>query len=326
VRAIYQRYLGFYDGNPAHLNPHEPVAAGKRYVAAMGGADALLAVARQAFFADGDYRWVTELVNHLVFADPDNQAARELQADALEQLGYQCENGTWRSLYLTGARELRHGVFKGVQLTTASPDTIRAMSVGLYFDYLGIRIDADKAAKLPETILNWKFTDIGEDYAVTIRNAAPTYRRGVRDPGAAATITLTTAGSQPHRAATVPARNRRGAVRRSAVRFAPHGGTPALPHQPRPLTLYAGGTFSGVFCPGLTGARRTDHIQRTPGKTTRGSRARERTASPAPPCSPAPAISSKRERPDRERALPRPQARMNPSSRGSRAREAQSLV
>jgi len=192
VRAIYQRYLGFYDGNPAHLNPHEPVAAGKRYVAAMGGADALLAVARLAF-ADGDYRWVAELVNHLVFADPDNQAARELQADALEQLGYQSENGTWRSLYLMGAHELRHGVFKSVELTTASPDTIRAMSVDLYFDYLGIRIDADKAAKLPEMVLNWKFTDIGEDYAVTIRNAALTHRRGVRDPNAAATIILTKA-------------------------------------------------------------------------------------------------------------------------------------
>src|SRR6202000_2582942 len=127
VRAIYQRYLGFYDGNPAHLNPHEPVEAGKRYVEAVGGADALLAKARQAF-AEGDYRWVAELVNHLVFADPGNQAARELQADALEQLGYQGENGTWRSLYLMGAHELRNGVFKGLDLTTASPDTIRAMS------------------------------------------------------------------------------------------------------------------------------------------------------------------------------------------------------
>jgi len=192
VRAIYQRYLGFYDGNPAHLNPHPPVEAGKRYVAAMGSADALLSVAREAF-ADGDYRWVAELVNHLVFADPDNQAARELQADALEQLGYQSENGTWRSLYLTGAHELRHGVLAGAERTTASPDTIRAMSVDLFFDYLGIRIDAGKAAKLSEMVLNWKFTDIGEDYAVTVRNAALTYRRGVQDPSAAATITLTRA-------------------------------------------------------------------------------------------------------------------------------------
>ena len=192
VRAIYQRYLGFYDGNPAHLNQHQPTEAGRRYVEAVGGPDALLDKARQAF-GDGDYRWVAELVNHLVFADPGNQAARQLQADALEQLGYQCENGTWRSLYLMGAHELRHGVFKGLDLTTASPDTIRAMSVDLYFDYLGIRINADKAAALPETVLNWNFTDIGETYAVTIRHAALTYRAGVQDPAAAATITLTKA-------------------------------------------------------------------------------------------------------------------------------------
>lgn len=192
VRAIYQRYLGFYDGNPAHLNQHQPTEAGRRYVEAVGGPDALLDKARQAF-GDGDYRWVAELVNHLVFADPGNQAARQLQADALEQLGYQCENGTWRSLYLMGAHELRHGVFKGLDLTTASPDTIRAMSVDLYFDYLGIRINADKAATLPETVLNWNFTDIGETYAVTIRHAALTYRAGVQDPAAAATITLTKA-------------------------------------------------------------------------------------------------------------------------------------
>jgi len=192
VRAIYQRYLGFYDGNPAHLNPHQPVDAGRRYVEAIGGADALLGKARQAF-AEGDYRWVAELVNHLVFADPGNRAARELQADALEQLGYQCENGTWRSLYLTGAYELRHGVFKGLELTTATPDTIRAMSVDLFFDYLGIRIDAEAAAALPEMVLNWKFTDIGEDYAVTVRNAALTYRAGAQDALANATITLTKA-------------------------------------------------------------------------------------------------------------------------------------
>ncbi len=192
VRAIYQRYLGFYDGNPAHLNPHQPVAAAERYVAAIGGADALLAKARQAF-DDGDYRWVAELVNHLVFADPGNQAARALQADALEQLGYQCENGTWRSLYLTGAHELRNGVPAGMNLTTASPDTIRAMSPDLYFGYMGIRIDAGKAAALPEMVLNWNFTDIGQVYAVTVRHAALTCRAGVQDPAAAATITLTKA-------------------------------------------------------------------------------------------------------------------------------------
>ncbi|GAB1645316.1 alkyl/aryl-sulfatase [Krasilnikovia sp. MM14-A1259] len=192
VRAIYQRYLGFYDGNPAHLNPHQPTEAGRRYVDLAGGPDALLDKARAAY-ADGDYRWVAELVDHLVFTDPTNTAARELQADALEQLGYQCENGTWRSLYLSGAHELRNGVFHGVELTVATPDTIRAMSLDLYFDYLGIRLNADKAAKLPTRTLNWEFTDTDQTYAVTVRHAALTYRAGRGLPDPDATITLTRA-------------------------------------------------------------------------------------------------------------------------------------
>jgi alkyl sulfatase BDS1-like metallo-beta-lactamase superfamily hydrolase len=189
VRAVYQRYLGFYDGNPAHLNPHSPVDAGKRYVAAMGGAARVLAQGRAAFDA-GDYRWTAQLVDHLVFAEPDNPAALALQADALEQLGYQCENGTWRSLYLTGAYELRNGLFKGAEFTSASPDTIRAMTPDLYFAYMGIRLNGDKAAHLAPTRFDWVFTDLDQTYAVTLRNAALTYRAGGhRDPHA--TITLT---------------------------------------------------------------------------------------------------------------------------------------
>ena len=108
VKAVYQRYLSWYDGNPARLHPHPPVEAGRRYVELAGGADALLANARRAF-DDGDYRWVAEVVNHLVFAEPTNTAARSLQADALEQLGYQSESATFRNAYLMGAQELRHG-------------------------------------------------------------------------------------------------------------------------------------------------------------------------------------------------------------------------
>ncbi|MFB9660084.1 alkyl/aryl-sulfatase [Glycomyces mayteni] len=192
VRAVYQRYLGFYDGIPAHLNPHEPVEAAKRYVAAIGGAEKVLEVGRKAL-ADGDYRWTAELVNHLVFAEPDNADARELQADALEQLGYQCENGTWRSLYLMGAHELRNGVYKGLELTTASPDTIRAMSPGLFFDYLGIRINSDHAADLPELRLNWVFTDLGEEHAVRVRNATLTHRSGASHADLTATLRLSKA-------------------------------------------------------------------------------------------------------------------------------------
>ena len=99
VKAVYQRYLSWYDGNPANLWKLPPVEVGRRYVALAGGPDALLG-ARPASFDDGDYRWVVELVNHLVFADPTNVAARELQADAFEQLGYQSESATFRNAYL----------------------------------------------------------------------------------------------------------------------------------------------------------------------------------------------------------------------------------
>src|SRR5699024_10339330 len=103
VRAVYQRYMGFYDGNPAHLNPLSPVDTATRLVDWMGGADAVLEKAR-ASFEQGDYRWVVQIVNEVVFADPENRAAKLLQADALEQLGYQSESSTWRNAYLTGAR------------------------------------------------------------------------------------------------------------------------------------------------------------------------------------------------------------------------------
>eukprot|EP00808_Paulinella_micropora_P028584 g59651.t1 len=106
AKAIYQKYLGWFDGHPANLNPHPPVQAGKRYVKAMGGMTSVLDKAR-ASFAEGDYRWVAEMLKHAVFAEPDNEQAKSLLADTLEQLGYQCENATWRNFYLSGALELR---------------------------------------------------------------------------------------------------------------------------------------------------------------------------------------------------------------------------
>ena len=144
VKATYVNYLGWFDGNPANLHTLPPEDAAKRYVEFMGGADAALDKARGAFEL-GDYRWVAEVVNHVVFADPDNQDARELQADALEQLGYQSESGPWRNFYLTGAQELRDGVRELPTPNTASPDTVRAMSADLFFDYLGVRLNGAKA-------------------------------------------------------------------------------------------------------------------------------------------------------------------------------------
>ena len=145
-KAVYQRYLGWFDANPAHLNPHTPVEAGKRYVEFMGGAEALLANARASFDA-GDYRWVCEVVNHLVFADPTNEEALYLQADALEQLGFQSESGPWRDFYLTGAQELRTGgsALKGVRGNATGPSFMRAMTMDMMCDVLGVRLNAPAA-------------------------------------------------------------------------------------------------------------------------------------------------------------------------------------
>ena len=178
VRAVYQRYMGFYDGNPATLNPLPPGEAGAHYVKAMGGAERVLTLAREAY-ASGDYRWVAELTRHLVFAQPDNGAARELQADALEQLGYQSENATWRNAYLAGAQELRNGVAPAASKGGSADDLVRALTPTLFFDYLGVRVDAAKAAEQDLTI-NWRFTDLNEDYALTLRNGVLTHRDHTR--------------------------------------------------------------------------------------------------------------------------------------------------
>ncbi|MFE9813154.1 alkyl/aryl-sulfatase [Streptomyces sp. NPDC005548] len=139
TKAIYQRYMGWFDGNPAHLWQHPPVEAAGRYVDFMGGAAQVLQRARQSFAA-GDYRWVAEVVNHVVFADPANTDARTLQAAALEQLGYGSENGPWRNFYLMGALELRDGGI-GTPASTASPDVIAALTLDQLFDSLAIRVD-----------------------------------------------------------------------------------------------------------------------------------------------------------------------------------------
>jgi alkyl sulfatase BDS1-like metallo-beta-lactamase superfamily hydrolase len=145
-KAVYQRYLGWFDGNPAHLWPHPPQEAAKRYVEFMGGSAALLEKATNSFEA-GDYRWVVEVVNHLVFAEPDNEDARFLQADALEQLGYQAESGPWRDFYLTGAMELRANgtALKGVRGNALGPALVRSMTVELLLDLLGVRLNSPKA-------------------------------------------------------------------------------------------------------------------------------------------------------------------------------------
>jgi alkyl sulfatase BDS1-like metallo-beta-lactamase superfamily hydrolase len=189
VRAVYQRYLGFYDGNPANLNPLPPVETAKRTVEAMGGAAAVLEKMRTAM-AKGDYRWAAQLGNQLVFAEPDNVPGRNAQAEVLEQLGYQSENATWRNMYLTGAMELRNGVPQHAG-SSASVDMMRAMTPDMFFDYLAIRLDSEKAVGHDLT-LNWTFEDQNKDFNLTLRNGVLTHRTGL-NPAADASVSLSKA-------------------------------------------------------------------------------------------------------------------------------------
>ncbi|MFM5388937.1 alkyl/aryl-sulfatase [Aeromonas dhakensis] len=168
-RAVYQRYMGWYSGNPSDLDNLPPEMVGPKYVEFMGGEQALLKKAK-ASFDKGEYRWVAEVLKHLVFANPNNQEGKLLLADALEQLGYQAESGPWHSVYLQGAYELRNGVPTAGGTVTASPDTIRAMSPSMLFDYLAVRINPEKAAG-KKMVINMDFTDIGEKHTLSLENA-----------------------------------------------------------------------------------------------------------------------------------------------------------
>ncbi|MCL6672753.1 alkyl/aryl-sulfatase [Streptomyces panaciradicis] len=174
TKAIYQRYLGWFDGNPAHLWEHPPVESATRYVQFMGGAAEVLRRARQSY-ADGDYRWVAQVLGHVVFADPDNAEARRLQADAFEQLGYGSENGTWRNFYLTGAYELRHGPL-GTPAAAGAPDVLAALTLEQLFDALAIRVDGPRSWDA-DIIVRWHI-DQGETVTVRLRNGVLTHVTG----------------------------------------------------------------------------------------------------------------------------------------------------
>ncbi|PVZ39170.1 alkyl sulfatase BDS1-like metallo-beta-lactamase superfamily hydrolase [Pseudomonas sp. CC120222-01a] len=189
VKATYVLYLGWFIGNPATLWELPPEEQAKRYVDMMGGADAVLKKAKE-YFDKGDYRWVAEVVNKVVFADPSNQAAKNMQADALEQLGYQAESGPWRNFYLTGAKELREGVKQLPTPDTASPDTVRAMDLDLFFDYLAMRLKGPEVEDKHIT-LNFDFTDLKQQYAVEMVNGVLNHTEGMQANDADAKVTLT---------------------------------------------------------------------------------------------------------------------------------------
>lgn len=176
-RAVYQRYMGWYTGNPSDLNNLPPTNAAVNYVDYMGGEQAVLEKA-QADFAQGNYRWVAEVLKHVVFANPQSKKGKALLADTYEQLGYQAESGPWRSVYLQGAYELRNGTPESGGLTTASPDIIKNMPPEMLFDYLSVRILPEKAEGKDFSI-NITFTDLEEAYTLSMENSVLNYSREI---------------------------------------------------------------------------------------------------------------------------------------------------
>jgi alkyl sulfatase BDS1-like metallo-beta-lactamase superfamily hydrolase len=197
VAAIYAHYLGPYDGNPVHLNPHPPQANAERYVRYMGGADRVLERAR-ADYAAGDFRWVAEVTNRVVFADPTHRGARELCADAMEQMGYQAESATWRNTYLLAARELRSqqapAVPKGIAI---SPDVVAMLPLEKFLEFLAIRVNGPRAQDINariDWILKPEAAAASERQRVTLSNGALNHRAGSH--GDAAQVTVCTPRAQ----------------------------------------------------------------------------------------------------------------------------------
>lgn len=189
TRAVYQRYMGWYDGNPSDLDDLPPQAAAKKYVEYMGGEDAILQKAKNDF-DEGNYRWTAMVLKQVVFANPDSVNGKNLLADSYEQMGYQAESGPWRSVYLQGAYELRNGVPTSGGTDTASPDTIDAMPPEMVFDYLAVRLNGPKAAG-KKIALNVDFTDLKKQY-VTVENGVLNYSDGLL-PQSDASLKLTKA-------------------------------------------------------------------------------------------------------------------------------------
>lgn len=190
AKAVYQFYLGWYDANPADLNPLPRAEEAKKTVEYMGGAEATIKRAREDYKA-GQYRWVASVMSKVVFADPANRDARELGADALEQLGYQSEAATWRNAYLLGALELRKGV--GPQPPAlVNAELLKGISIDLAFDFLGVRLNAAKAEG-KKIVINWTFTDLNQTYVMNLENSALTHTAGKLSDKADASVTLTRA-------------------------------------------------------------------------------------------------------------------------------------
>jgi alkyl sulfatase BDS1-like metallo-beta-lactamase superfamily hydrolase len=187
VKAVYQRYMGWFDGNPGRLWAHPPEALGPRYVDAIGGIDRVVEFAREAF-GGGDFRWAATLLDHAIFTDQDHAAARELYADTLEQLAYGAENAVWRNFFLAGATELRGGVF-GTPVQTSS-SILGQLTPEQMFDTFAININGPRAWDLGVAV-DVTFLDVDTNYRLTLRNGVLVYRKLAADESTAdATVKL----------------------------------------------------------------------------------------------------------------------------------------
>jgi alkyl sulfatase BDS1-like metallo-beta-lactamase superfamily hydrolase len=187
-RAVINRYLGYWDGNPATLIPLSPEDSAPLYVEMMGGAAKIIAKSRQ-LYDQGKYRHAQEILNKLVYTEPGNQAAKDLLADVFEQIGYQQESPSVRNSFLAAALELRSGIPEGASPKSSGPDMIKAMTTGLWLDFLGVRLDSKKAGG-KQFKINLVTPDNNEEFAVELSNATLTNIEGFQADDADLTITI----------------------------------------------------------------------------------------------------------------------------------------
>ena len=188
-KAVYQHYFGWYDGNPAHLNPLPPEQSSLRYVEFMGGSEALLEKAA-VYQAKGEYRWVGEVLNHLVFAEPDNIAAREMLAEAYRQMAYQAESGPWRDIYLSAAKELIRGAVEVNNVAMSSKAFLEQVPLQEFMKALSVKLDAEKAEGV-QLKINLLFSDSDTNFVLTVRNSVMYYQQLPADSEADVTLSLT---------------------------------------------------------------------------------------------------------------------------------------
>ena len=183
AKAVYQRYFGWFDGNPANLNPLPPEPAAERYVEFMGGADAVVQKARKTF-DQGEYRWTAQVLNHVIFAEPDHEGARKLLAKTYDQLGYRAESGPWRDFYLTGAYELRHGSQGSAMDMKRAKGLLEQVPIERFLDTMATRLKGPDAQDTDLSV-NFHFTDLDENHRLWIENAVLHHKRAPVDTEAA---------------------------------------------------------------------------------------------------------------------------------------------